>query len=332
MKNKSLYLLFVALLVSFVLTSCKKQTTVQKPGSHARISEMLVVMDKTLWQSDLGDTVRNYFGQLYPYLNQPEPWFNIIYRTPEEFDKTYSIFRNILYFVLEPNMDGGNIQKETDYWAKPQTVIQINGMDSETLKGLFLKNQKFILKAFDDSEVRRLKGVMNSISKPGNATQITDQLQLSISVPEGYYIAKKESGFVWSRKVIQSKTQESAFWVAVMPYHDTAQFNPENAMKLRDSICKAQIPVQDTLSYMGTEYRFGYLPKITTLNGYYALETRGLWRTFGNYSMGGPFINFLIHDEKKGRLIMIDGYVFKPNENKRDLIRQLEGIIHTLKL
>ncbi|MFO7722217.1 MAG: DUF4837 family protein, partial [Bacteroidales bacterium] len=77
---------------------------------------------------------------------------------------------------------------------------------------------------------------------------------------------------------------------------------------------------------------FGYQNRVIEINGNYTLETRGFWRTFGNHSMGGPFINFLVHDEKRGRLIMIDCYVFKPNEDKRDLVRQLEGIAHTLVL
>src|SRR5690606_8905400 len=116
-------------------------------------SEVLVVMDKPLWMGEMGDTVRNFFGQLFPYLNQPEPWFSIIHRTPEEFEKIYSIYRNILIFVLEPELDGGTIQKETDYWAKPQTVIQIKGPDRDALYDLFVRNSDAILQVFDQNEV-----------------------------------------------------------------------------------------------------------------------------------------------------------------------------------
>lgn len=306
--------------------------TDDKPGSHARISEILIVMDKELWQGDLGDTVRNYFGQFYPYLNQPEAWFSIIHRTPKEFTGTYSIYRNILNFRLEPNLDGGTIQREIDHWAKPQTVIQLNGPDSETLFGLFVKNQDAILQSFNQSEIRRLKNVMNNINKAGMSNQIEELMGLKISVPEGYFLAAADSNFVWARKVIRSLTQETAYWIATIEYTDTTQFNPANAMAIRDSIGKARIPVQDDMSFMGTEYRFGYEYKTIDLNGNYALETRGFWRTFGNHSMGGPFLNYLIHDEENKRLIMIDTYVFRPNEDKRDLVMQLEGIVHTLVL
>ncbi len=332
MKNLMIKLLCISALMTMTLAGCKQSAPPGKPGSHARISEVLVVMDKVLWQSSLGDSVRSALGEMYPYLNQPQPLFSIIYREPKDFDETYSIFRNILIFALEPERDGGNIQKEIDPWAKPQTVIQLNGNNGETLLGLFEKNRDAILKAFDDSEIRRLKGVMQSISKKINAEQVAKQLGLTISVPEGYYLAKNQKDFIWARKVIKSQTQESAFWITTLPYTDTAQFNPESVLALRDSICKAHIPVQDKVSYMGTEYRFGYQSKIIRLNGYYTLETRGFWRTYGNHSMGGPFLNYLVLDEKKNRLVMIDCYVFKPNEDKRDMVRQLEGIAHTLQL
>lgn len=332
MNTKMLKTIISALLLMVMLHGCKQVTTDEKTGSHARISELLVVMNENLWQGELGDTIRNFFGQFYPYLNQPEAWFSIIHRTPEEFTSTYSVYRNILYFILEPEFSGGSIMKEIDPWAKPQTVIQLNGPDSETLLGLFIKNQDAIMKAYDLSEIRRLKGVMNSISKAGNARLVEEQLDLKIAVPEGYYLAKKKENFIWARKIIKSQVQESAFWITTLPYTDTAQFHPTVILAIRDSICKANIPVQDEVSYMGTEYRFGYQSRVIDLNGYYTLETRGFWRTYGNFSMGGPFLNYLIHDEKKGRLIMIDTYVFKPNEDKRDLIRQLEGIAHTLAL
>jgi hypothetical protein len=332
MKKAAPVLMAIALSAMFSLQSCKQPVTNEKPGSHARISEVLVVMDKTLWDGALGDSVRTTLGEWYPFLNQPQPKFSIICRQPSEFKEPYPAFRNILYFINEPERNGGNIQKVIDYWAKPQTVIQINGDNEATLLGLFLKNRSAIMKAFDESEIRRLKGVMASISNSGNAGIFSKRFGLSVAVPEGYYIAKDKPGFTWARKVIKSQTQETAFWITEIPYTDTSQFNPKKVLALRDSICKANIPVQNETSYMGTEYRFGYLSTPIRLNGYYALETRGFWRTYGDYSMGGPYLNYLIHDEKQGRLIMMDCYVMKPNEDKRDLVRQLEGIAWTIKL
>jgi hypothetical protein len=51
-----------------------------------------------------------------------------------------------------------------------------------------------------------------------------------------------------------------------------------------------------------------------------------------NDFMGGPFINFTFLDEKRNRLISMDGYVYNPNEFKRNFLRQMESIFYTLRI
>jgi hypothetical protein len=48
--------------------------------------------------------------------------------------------------------------------------------------------------------------------------------------------------------------------------------------------------------------------------------------------MGGPFISFIIDDVKNDRVIHIDGFVYAPQFKKRDYIRQLEAILHSIKM
>ena len=65
--------------------------------------------------------------------------------------------------------------------------------------------------------------------------------------------------------------------------------------------------------------------------GHFAVETRGLWDVKGDF-MGGPFLNYAIHDEKRNRIINLDGYTYYPNKDKRDLMLQLETVFYTLHL
>jgi hypothetical protein len=46
--------------------------------------------------------------------------------------------------------------------------------------------------------------------------------------------------------------------------------------------------------------------------------------------MGGPFLNYAILDEENNRIISLDGYVYYPNNDKRDLLLQLEAMFYTL--
>ena len=58
-------------------------------------------------------------------------------------------------------------------------------------------------------------------------------------------------------------------------------------------------------------------------------EMRGLW-TLENGFMGGPFINLVTRDDVNDRFVMLDGFVYAPNDDKRELLRQLEAIIYTI--
>jgi hypothetical protein len=51
-----------------------------------------------------------------------------------------------------------------------------------------------------------------------------------------------------------------------------------------------------------------------------------------NDFMGGPFVSYTFVDEKRNRVVTLDGYVYAPNAPKRDLMIQLESIMYSMKL
>ena len=46
--------------------------------------------------------------------------------------------------------------------------------------------------------------------------------------------------------------------------------------------------------------------------------------------MGGPFVNITQLDEKRNRIVTVEGFVYAPGNDKRDLLQQVEAIIYTL--
>ena len=59
--------------------------------------------------------------------------------------------------------------------------------------------------------------------------------------------------------------------------------------------------------------------------------TRGLWEMEGD-AMGGPFVSHSIVDSSRRRIIVAEGFVYAPGMKKRNLLRQLEASLYTLKL
>ena len=62
----------------------------------------------------------------------------------------------------------------------------------------------------------------------------------------------------------------------------------------------------------------------------YAVETRGLWNVVGDF-MAGPFVSYSIVNPESDKIITAEGWVYYPNKDKRDLLRQLESILYSLK-
>ena len=60
------------------------------------------------------------------------------------------------------------------------------------------------------------------------------------------------------------------------------------------------------------------------------IEMRGLWTLEGGF-MGGPFISYAFIDEETSRAVVVTGFVYAPRDEKRELLRQVEALMYTVK-
>ncbi|PKO95255.1 MAG: hypothetical protein CVU14_11815 [Bacteroidetes bacterium HGW-Bacteroidetes-9] len=69
-------------------------------------------------------------------------------------------------------------------------------------------------------------------------------------------------------------------------------------------------------------------PVVRTINlkGERAVEMRGLWEVRKDF-MGGPFVSYTFVDKKNNLVVTLDGYVYAPNEAKRDFLKQVQAIL-----
>ena len=67
------------------------------------------------------------------------------------------------------------------------------------------------------------------------------------------------------------------------------------------------------------------------MEGRYFAKLRGLWKLENGF-MGGPFISLSTVDEKRQRIVTVDGYVYAPSEEKREFLRQVESILYSLEI
>ncbi|PKP27474.1 MAG: DUF4837 domain-containing protein, partial [Bacteroidetes bacterium HGW-Bacteroidetes-19] len=109
------------------------------------------------------------------------------------------------------------------------------------------------------------------------------------------------------------------------------ELSKENLIKTRDLMTKMYIPGAVNGSYPKIAQHSGfpiYNPiQVKSKNG---MELRGLWESVGDY-MGGPFYSFTFVDAKGTYCVTIDGFVYAPEETKRDFLREVEAIVKSVR-
>ena len=101
-------------------------------------------------------------------------------------------------------------------------------------------------------------------------------------------------------------------------------------MAARDSVMMRGIPGERTGMYMRTvpgSVRCGLAKE----KGRTLMISRGLWEMRGD-AMGGPFVAHSMVDSARGRVVVAEAFVYAPESRKRNLIRQSEAALYTLRI
>ncbi len=320
----------ISLLLLAILLSCSTTERPQKPSATGKAGELLVVTSETKWTGPAGDLIRENFASPVPMLPQAEPSFNMIQIKNEAFVKLFETHRNLLFVNFDKTIEKGKIEIQRNVWSYPQMVIRVTVPDENILERLLDKNREQFVNLYVENERERMINAYNRMLNHQAKNWVRENLDLKISVPEGYFIAKQTPEFVWLRQTGTREDLDLGLLISVLPYKDPGKdFNHENIWARRDSLTKKHIPGTFPDSYMTTYPDIPPLFREINFNGNYAVEARGLWKVEGDF-MGGPFINVTFVDEKQSRIINIDGFVYAPGFEKRDYLRQVEALMYSV--
>lgn len=337
MKMLKIGTLLVVVLLAF--TGCQQKSGKRAKGkqsSTGKTSEMLVVMNEAHWKSVPGDTVRAFFGQTVAGLPQGEPCFTMA-NVPLHVIKNTKLFkthRNLFIVEFDPKAKEVFLETRKNLWSQPQTVIKIVAPNHSAFVSFFGTHQEAFMEAYHRSELERIQKAFAGAQNTKLMTKLREEYQLSMLIPEGFFVAHEtpQKDFIWIRRNISKKKEdiEQAILVYLKDYSDTIAFQPENIIKFRNSFVEKHVHGSLDNSYVTTTTIFPPQFERINFNGKFAVETRGLWETKGDF-MGGPFVQYTLVDESRNRFIGLEGFVYHPSKDKRDLLMQMEAIIKTFK-
>ena len=307
--------------------SCENKTTSKYiPKSNGNINTLSVVMEKQLWNSKLGDSVRKIFSSEYAGLPQQEPVLSLKHIPISVFSGFFRESRNIL--LIQKNKDTKWDFKRNQF-AKPQSLFIVSGKDNRNIIGAIKEKKDLIVEKVKQNELvekQRRMGISTYSNSP-----LKKMLNIDLLMPSVYTLFKKGgNNEIW----IQKETKKGNINIIVFQMEDRIsldEFSLQKVINLIDSIGQAFVPGRKEGSYMITEKAYEPYVKKTRIKGFNAIEARGTWELKNDF-MAGPFLNYIISDTVNSRLLVVEGFVFSPSSRKRDMIFELEAIFKSLKI
>jgi hypothetical protein len=327
MKN----LIFFFIGVIFIInTSCDSSQIKRSslPNVSGGAGEILVVIDKAKWESPLGDTLRSIFSEAMPQSLETEPYFKLIQISETGLSDLFKKHRNILYIILNDKKSTNYGFKE-DVWASPQIIGYLNAPSIDSMIHLLVREGKTIRQKYIYKEIDRWRNIFNKTYDFKKVEELKEKQHYWVNVPKGFSLDVNKPGFIWISSENRDITMGIIGWY--YPYKSKEQLQTSELIKKRDEVVKINVPGPVENSYMKTEMLFEPTTQEFVYKGRYFLRMEGLWK-LENAFMGGPFVSITTVDDKNKRIISVEGFVFAPRKEKRNILRQLEGILYTLSI
>ena len=330
--------LFMAL-SALMMLGCGKSERLLTSATGS-IYECLVVCDG----APLREAVSATMGADMYGLPQMEPTFVVTAIPVAQFDDFFKSTRNILLIDINGHKyTHVKVVKSRDVWSKPQAMIRIQAPDEESLAAYWSENGEAVREWFVREELaRQIRFYRANTNKEARA--ILNKQGYDMLIPEDFVLVeslklKVESDSIPVLWCCNNKgPMRKDIVVYSYPYTAQEQFSNEAIIAMRNAVMGQLVTAQVPGSHMGTEFK--HFPPVTrsvpalrdTVGGFYAMETRGLWKILDGEAMGGPFVSLTRLDQVNGRVVTAEAFLFAAGQKKRNALRQIEAILYTLEM
>lgn len=248
-------------------------------------------------------------------LPQSEPSFDISSIQGEDIGQALRLSHLIVKVSINPQVfTATRIRYAKNVDAEPQMVVYVGSPSEQALKAdmprLGPQLRMLLNRAELNNQILRLREKHNIKMEE----EIRRLFGIDLWIPVDMTSSKKGKDFLWLSNNAPTGMQNICIYLGTN----------------RDSVMKANIKGETDAMYMATVHESVRRTREKGKSGI-RLITRGLWEMEGD-AMGGPFISHTLDDSIRHREITVEGFVYAPEMKKRNLMRQLEAVLYTLKI
>lgn len=323
---------FIAFVAALTLVSCqsRENDALLKKSSSGKTCEVLLAADDDVFLGAPKAVIDSIFRCPQDGLPQNEPRFDLVRVTIDKLNKTqmFRMHRNIITCQIDANNDD-KVYIARDQYAAPQVVINVSAKSDTSMIRLLRQYESSILTAIYNTEHIRIQNAFYNQRNVELMNRVKEKFGFGMTFSDEFRWASEDADFAWIRK--ETKDFGLSVLISTMPYRSQSQFEYDKIDNRLDTMMRRHVPGPAEGSYMGTERRVEIVHNRVSYEGsQYCVETRGLWRTFGDF-MGGPFVAYTILSPDNTQIVEVVGFVYCPRFDKRDYLMQVEGICNSIK-
>lgn len=293
--------------------ACSREHPLQ-PHSGGKPSEVLIVGDRD-------SLITRWLCHPVSGLPQGEPSFDISHVTTEGYGASLRMARVIVIPDIDASQHNAiRLHYERDLYAQPQLIVTIESPSWGTLREssaqVGRKLRQLLLRFESNCYIHEARKSRNTRMEE----LVARQLGATLFIPADLSSVKQGKNFVWLSD--NGKSVQRNLCLYRLPAGTSA-------ITGRDSVMAANLPgehdgmVMHTVPGSTTE-------QTVTVGGHQVTVISGLWEMTGD-AMGGPFVQHLLNDSISGGQIVGEAFVYAPGMKKRDLLRELEALLFTLR-
>lgn len=321
---KHLGIILSALCALVLFTSCDGTSGFLAASSAA--NEVMVIMDETQWEGESGRALFGVLNSKVRGLPQPEPNFRVLHITPDNFTSTFKMARNIIIPDISNIYSYPKLTADIDKYAVGQVIMHIHAPDPASFIKFVTENQTSIINYLVTKELERNgKWLKNQAKAPLSRAQ--QVFGINIYFPKGLTNITEHNNFYWATNNTGNGRQDIVIYQ--FPYTTETVFEKDSLISIRNRVLGEYI--KGSFDSQMTTATGAFAPdyKRIEVDGIFRAELRGLWEMTTDM-MGGPFVSHAFVNENTNMVVVVDTYIYAPETNKRNLMRNLESTLYTI--
>lgn len=312
----------VAVCATATLAACDGRMPV-KPRSGGNPYEVVVMADN--------DTARNAVAEALQQpvkgLPQAEKAFDLTLTKGSTLNQATRYARCIVVVSTgKDEMPATSIKYERDVYARPQLLVRVSSATAGRLCADMMSVRSHLARLINRFETADAVAQLRKRHNAEAAKAVSEVTGCTLLVPADMTYSKRGRDFIWLTDNAAKGLQSLCIYT--YPGTDT---RAATVTERRDSVMKANLPGERTGTFMRTDTGSRLYRRTFRKGGRQVTEVRGLWEMEGD-AMGGPFVCHAVADSARGRTVVAEAFVYAPEGPKRNLTRQLEAALLTLRL